>query len=199
MLKTSTKEHSLNSHTPNLTGHILCWEVTDMQIFADCQTTFWADLITTIIKAQNSLSVLQDPLDSWENQPGIRPVDCLSLMPVSILGNEALLMQYNSKQHMDCTCVCLLNCNDVNLPSGAKGKKSREDKINSCFNQEAVLLRMDTMLHRRCFNSAQGQQEMSEIHIELLPPVFSLSLLKKKSNFREQPYLWETEDPKHTL
>lgn len=34
---------------------------------------------------------------------------CLTLMRVSILGNEALLMQHNHTQHMNCTCVCLFN------------------------------------------------------------------------------------------
>lgn len=43
---------------------------------------------------------------------------------------------------------------------------------------------METMLHRGCFNSAQGQQKMSKIHTELLGPLFSLSLLIKKIQFQ---------------
>ena len=74
--------------------------------------------------------MLQDPLDRRENQPGTWPPDCLSLMPVSILGNEVLLMQRNSKQqHMGDTRVCLLNCNHLNLPLDAKGKKKNQDRM----------------------------------------------------------------------
>jgi hypothetical protein len=51
-------------------------------------------------------------------------------MPVSILGNEVLLMQRNSKkQHMGDTRVCLLNCNHLNLPLDAKGNKKNQDRM----------------------------------------------------------------------
>ena len=47
-----------------------------------------------------------------------------------ILGNEVLLMQRNSKQqHMGDTRVCLLNCNHLNLPLDAKGKKKNQDRM----------------------------------------------------------------------
>ena len=60
----------------------------------------------------------------------------VSLMPVSILGNEVLLMQRNSKQqHMGDTCVCLLNSNQLNLPPDAKGKKKKIKTGRTRLNQ----------------------------------------------------------------